>query len=303
MSLEADLMLDRTRLKRRLGWWRLLAILGVVGLVALAIDRSDQAGSLLPRDHVARLEISGPIVQDRELEEAIAKVGSNPQARALVVAINSPGGTAAGGEALHRSLAAVARNKPVVAVMGDIAASAGYMVALPAEQVFAQATTLTGSIGVILVTSEVSGLLDMLGIKAEQITSGALKGQPSPVAPLTDEGRAMLNTVIQATHDEFVRLVVEGRKLPEADVRAIADGRVVTGRQAVALRLIDAIGGEPEARAWLASAKGVPASLPVRDVSTENDVEGFLSGAVASLWKSVLHERLKVDGLWALRQF
>jgi len=302
MSLEADLMLDRTRLKRRLGWWRLFAVLFAIGLVALAIDRTRPAGGLFARDHVARLRVDGAIAQDRELSERIAEVAKDPTARALIVSINSPGGTAAGGESLHRAIAKVAAQKPVVAVMGDIAASAGFMVALPAERVFAQATTLTGSIGVILVTTEVSGLLDTLGIKTEQITSGALKGQPSPVAPLTEPGRAMLTRLIAATHDEFVRLVVEGRKLPEADVRAIADGRVMTGREALSLKLVDALGGEDDARAWLASAKGVPDSLPVRDVTDQSDVEGLLSSTLSRTWKSILDERLKIDGLWAIWQ-
>jgi protease-4 len=292
MSLAADLIVDRARLKRRLTRWRILAVLALAAAVGLAVGGDAYP---LSRPHVARLAISGAITDDRGVIEALRKVGEDSRARALIVAIDSPGGTVSGGEALHAAIARVAERKPVVAVMGATAASAGYMVALPATRVFAREGTLTGSIGVVLQTFEASRLLERIGVGAEALTSGALKDQPSPFRPLSDEGRAALHAIIADLHGQFVRKVVEGRRMDEAAVRALADGRAMTGRQALAAGLIDAIGGEAEARAWLAAEKSIPESLPVRAVADPDSVRGMISGAVAAAHRAMLTEWLRLD--------
>lgn len=183
---------------------------------------------------MARLTVTGLIAEDRERDEALLRVAEDGSVRALIVAIDSPGGTVSGGEALHRALAKVAERKPVVAVLRGTAASAGYMVALPAARIFAREATVTGSIGVILQTVEFAGLLERLGIRAEALTSGALKDQPSPFRPLTPEGRAALEAVVQDLYAQFVAMVAAGRRMEPERVRALADGRVFTGRQALA---------------------------------------------------------------------
>src|ERR1700722_17991089 len=169
MSLETDLLLDRRRLKRRLLFWRSFAVLAVVAAVLVAMRGE---GVPFGRAHIARLAVSGIITDDRKLVEAVSKLADNDSVKALIVTIDSPGGSVAGGEALHDAIGLVAQKKPVVAVMGGTAASAGYMVAVPAARIFAREGTLTGSIGVLLETGEVSGLLKTLGIDAEAITSG-----------------------------------------------------------------------------------------------------------------------------------
>ncbi|MGK7860916.1 signal peptide peptidase SppA [Falsiroseomonas sp. E2-1-a4] len=305
MSLDADLLLDRRRLKRRISLWRAAAVLAVAGVV-LALTLGDQrAGGLLPGvtgGHVARLNLSGFISDDHKLIEELDRLRLSDAVRAVLVAIDSPGGSVAGGEGLHAALTRMAEAKPVVAVMGGTAASAGYMVALPAQRVFARNATVTGSIGVILQSFDVTGLLAWIGVNAETIASGRFKDQPSPFRPLTEEGRAELARVVHDLHAQFVALVAEGRRMDPARVREIADGRVFTGREALALGLVDALGGEAEARAWLAETRSVPETLPVRDIEIRGLAERTFGAAVGFFTKSIADEWVGVDRVRALWQ-
>jgi protease-4 len=301
MSLETDLLLDRRRLKRRLVLWRSFAVLAVLAAVLVAL----RGGDLLSRGHVERLKVSGIITEDRKLIEAVGKLTDDDSVKALIVAINSPGGSVAGGEALHDAIAHVAGKKPVVAVMGGTAASAGYMVAVPAARIFAREATLTGSIGVLLETGEVSGLLKSIGVNAEAITSGPLKDQPSFTKPLSPEGRQVLQGLVLDMYDQFVGMVASGRHMDAAHVREMADGRAYTGRQALKLGLVDAIGGEQDARLWLAQQKGISADLPVEDVSTSSFAARAFSSSLGwmfdALWKSLFSQGVILDGtrlLW-----
>ena len=146
--------------------------------------------------HIARLPVNGIITEDRKLATAVDKLADDGSVKALIVAIDSPGGSVAGGESLHDAIARVASKKPVVAVMGGLAASAGYMVALPAERIFARDATLTGSIGVLLEAPEVSGLLAKLGVSAQTVISGPLKDQPSFTHPMSPQGREVLQGLV-----------------------------------------------------------------------------------------------------------
>lgn len=301
MTLEADLIVDRAKLKRRLTRWRILAVLAVAAALGLAFG-SGTTG--LSRPHVARIALDGVLTAEAAQLDALRDLAKDSSARALIVTIDSPGGTVAGGEALHAAILAVSRVKPVVAVMRSTAASAGYMVALPAERIFARESTLTGSIGVVMQTAEFSQLLERLGVRAESLASGALKDQPSPFRPLSEEGRAALGSIIADMHAQFVAKVAAGRRMEEAAVRRLADGRAMTGRQALAAGLLDAIGGEAEARAWLAAEKGVPESLPVREIGRPDPVQGFLGASLASVRRSVLAEWVSLDlplALWQPR--
>jgi protease-4 len=298
MALEPDLLLDRRRLKRQLGFWRAALILGAVLGGAVLMADSLPENPALGGEHVARLPLNGTITDNRDLVRLVERAGRDAQVRALLVSIDSPGGTVAGGEALHAAIRGVrAAGKPVVAVMGGTAASAGYMVALPAERIFAREATVTGSIGVILQSFEVSELMERLGLRAEALTSGPLKDQPSPFRPLTEQGRASLNAVVQDMQSQFVAMVVAGRNMPEERVREIADGRIMTGRQAVAAGLVDAIGGEAEARRWLAESHGLPADLRLRDLDPRGTAERVLSMASIRLWEGGVAV-LRAQGWW-----
>ncbi|WP_137179676.1 signal peptide peptidase SppA [Roseomonas sp. AR75] len=303
MPLDADLLYDRRRLKRRLALWRGFAVLAVAGLIALVVAlRHDPTGLLPGGAHVARLKVDGFIGDDRRLAEALERTRRDESVRAVIVAIDSPGGSVAGGEALYANLARIAERKPVVAVMSGTAASAGYMAALPAQRIFAREATVTGSIGVLLQSFDVSELMNQLGVRAETIASGPFKAQPSPFRPLTEEGRDQLQRVVRDLHDQFVAKVVAGRHMPVERVRELADGRIFTGREAVGLGLVDAIGGEAEARAWLAETRAVPASLPVRDIETRGFAERTFGAVLGEAIRATIAEWLVVDRVRALWQ-
>src|SRR5580698_350257 len=275
MSLETDLLLDRRRLKRRLVFWRVFAVIALV-LAALAGLR--WAGLTSMGAHIERVTVNGLITEVRKLTDQIDALADDNRVKAVILSIDSPGGSVSGGETLHDAIARVAAKKPVVVTMGGLAASAGYMIAMPANRIFAREATLTGSIGVLLETGEISGLLGKLGITPEVIRSGPLKDEPSLVRPLSPAGREVLQGLVNDMYDQFVGMVAEGRHMDPAKVRSLGDGRAYTGRQALGLGLVDAIGGEREAKEWLVSAKGVPAGLPVEDLSDAGFASRTLSG-------------------------
>lgn len=300
MAWEPDELVDRRRLKRQISLWRSLALLAAIGVIAALASRDGLVGE---HRHVARLTVNGLIVDDPRREKALVEVAQNAAAAALIVRIDSPGGTVVGGESLFRQLRAVAEVKPVVAQMGEVAASGGYMIALAADHIVAREGTITGSIGVIMQTTDLTGLLSKLGIQAEAIKSAPLKAVPSPLEPLTEAGREATRAVVLDMYDMFVNMVAERRKLPIARARELADGRVFTGRQAQSAGLIDALGGENEARTWL-QGRGVGTELPVREVQIQREDDGwrdlFTSMIHGLVGKVFLSERLTLDGLVAV---
>jgi protease-4 len=303
MALDVDLLLDRRRLKRRLIVWRTLAVVACVVVVLTALHGAGLGGGRTA--HIERLSVDGIITEDRKELDAVRRAGTDNNVKALIVSIDSPGGSVAGGEALYRVISGVAEKKPVVAVMHGLAASAGYMVSLPANRIFASGSTITGSIGVLLETGEVSGLLGKLGITADALVSGPLKDQPSYTKPLSPSGREVLQGLVMDMYDQFVGMVAAGRHMGPDAVRALADGRAYTGRQALKLGLIDAIGDEQDARTWLETEKGLPKRLPVEDITTVGWTDRMLTGEfspiLVSLWKTLVSQSVMLDlpmALW-----
>jgi protease-4 len=299
MAVDSENYDIRRRLKRRLTFWRLLAILLVI---ILGVWIFNEMSAEKVTDHVARLDVTEIIVENDRRQEVIDTVISDPSAKALVVYINSPGGSTYGSERLYKALRRVAETKPVVTVIGTVGASGGYMTALAGDRIFAGESSIVGSIGVIVQLTEISELMKKVGVSATAITSGALKGEPSPFKPISEAGRENLQDMVTATYDWFVSLVTARRPLAENDVRALADGRVVIGLVAVKNGLIDEIGGITEAQSWLESEKQIPAGLPLRtlDYSEPKPLIARLLGEM--MGKSVLSERLTLDGLLSLWQ-
>ncbi len=293
MAPGTDYLIDRRRLKRRLTAWQIAAVVAVVAAVLIAYGRFDR---VVARAHVARLSVTGVIADDSDRDRALEALGEDSSVKALIVRIDSPGGTVVGGEALYRRLFELGKTIPVVAVMGEVATSAAYMTALGGERIFAREGTLTGSIGVIMQTADVTGLLDKLGIKPESIKSAPLKAQPNPFETFTPAARAAIEAVIADVYEMFVSMVEERRAMSHDVVIGLADGRIFTGRQALASGLIDAIGGESEARRWLEKNKGVATSMAVRDVEPE-DTAAQVSRWLGSAGKALFPERLNLDGL------
>jgi protease-4 len=301
VSLETDLLMDRRRLKRRLVFWRVVA----VGSVVVAVLLATGSGGFGPSGaRVARVTVAGLITEDRALTERIDALAGNAAVKAVILSIDSPGGSVAGGETLHGAIARVAEKKPVVAVMGAVAASAGYMIALPASRIYAREATLTCSIGVLLETAEVSGLLDKVGVSAEVVRSGPLKDEPGLTHKLSPAGRVVLQSIVDDMYQQFVGMVATGRHMEAGKVLPLADGRACTGRQALALGLIDAIGGEREARQWLEAERSVPSSLPAEDLAApglaQKALSGSLRGVVTEALRALISQSVSLDGAMAV---
>jgi protease-4 len=299
MSLYADHLVERQRLKRRLLLWRIVALVIIGGVILSSFTSIKNIAS---GDHIARLSISGVLVDDLERELALDELKSDTKVLALIVRIDSPGGTIVGGESLYHQLRAVGNEKPVVAVMGSIATSAGYMTAIGADRLFAREGSLTGSIGVLMQTADVTGLLGKIGVKPDTIKSGPLKAQPNPLEVTTPAARQAIKDVVMDMYGMFVELVAERRNMDLGQAKALADGRVYSGRQALANGLIDAIGSETEAVAWLEETEKIPTGLAIRDVIIKHPgetLQNFVNGMVG---KTLFSERLTLDGLISLWQ-
>ncbi|MGE4562865.1 MAG: signal peptide peptidase SppA [Rhodospirillales bacterium] len=296
--MQGDAYLDRRRLKRRLTFWRIFGLVAAAAAVIAAAGRFDIGRH---RDHVARLAIEGLILDDQVRREALKELSEDERAKALIVAIDSPGGTFFGGQALYQELRDIAGKKPVVAVLGGVATSAAYMTALGSDHIIARSGSLTGSIGVILQTVDVTGLLEKLGIKPETIKSGPMKAQPNPLEPFTPEARRATEAVIEDLYDMFIGIVAKRRKMTREQVLNLADGRVFSGRQAKERGLVDALGAEPEARQWLAKTHEIDAALPVIEMVIEHEDEPWRDMIQGLIGKALFSERLRLDGgisLW-----
>ncbi len=266
MPLSADRLLDRVKLKSEIVKWRSLAILAVI-LLALSFLTKSADLSSIPQDYIARVSIEGVITEDRSREQKLASLKSDSQVKAVIVYINSPGGTIVGGEDLYESIKSIAEEKPVVAVMGSLAASGGYMAALPAHKIFARSGTLTGSIGVMLQSAEVTELSRKIGVSFKTFKSAPLKGVPSPLEKLDLQGEKVINASIADSYEFFKGLVKANRPLSDEELEDVSDGRIFTGRQALQSKLIDELGGEDAAIRWLKSEKGIKQDISVKEVT------------------------------------
>ncbi len=262
-ALETEVYEQQRKRWRRRGFWSgALVVALIAGVIALVVNRD----ALRPEPgQIARVGVEGVISDDRAREELLADLAENDSVRAVILRINSPGGTIAGSEGLFEAVRALGREKPVVAVMSETAASGGYVAALGTDHIVARATTMTGSIGVIMEYPDITEVLDRLGIGVETLRSSELKAEPAPWRETPPEARDWSETLIADSQDWFRDLVAERRGLSGADLDAVADGRVFTGRMALDSGLIDAIGGEDAARDWLEERDGDLADLPVRD--------------------------------------
>jgi protease-4 len=189
----------------------------------------------------------------------------------VILFVNSPGGTTAGGEALYEALRDLAKRKPVAAQFGTVATSAAYIAGLATDQIVARGNTITGSVGVIFQWPEFSGLLEKLGIKVNEIKSGPLKANPSPFQPIDEAGKAAAEKMVAESKRWFVDLVRRRRGIDTAGVDGLEQGRVFSGRDALANKLVDRIGGEPEVVKYLEDQRGVPKGLKVVDWKVTRD--------------------------------
>ena len=317
MSLDADAIVDRRRMRRKLTFWRVTAV--VVALVAIG------GGALLfvpgsrlmpPGAYISRIKIQGLIRGNQDRIEALERLGRS-RASAVIVHIDSPGGTTAGSEQLYDALRDLQSKKPMVVVVDGLAASGAYIAALSADHIIANETSLVGSIGVRFQYPNFTDVLKTIGIKVEEVKSSPLKAAPNGFEPTSPEARAAIEAIVLDSYAWFKDLVKNRRKMDNGQLTRVADGRVFTGRQAIGLKLVDGLGNEKTALAWLEKERKVPANTPVRDYSLRPRF-GELSFLHVTAWtfeavglSAIAHrieewgavqavERLNLDGLLAL---
>ncbi len=305
MALDADILLDRRRLKKSIFRWRVLAAVAVVIAIVVAFARSGADdvvwGDTGPR--IVEVNIEGVITEDPYLLDALEQIEEDSDVAALIVHINSPGGTMVGGEALFESLRRIGETRPVVAEMGTVAASGGYMTAIAADHIVAHRGTVTGSIGVIFQSMNFNGTLEKLGVEPLTVKSGPLKAVPNPFEPTDDAARTAMESLISDMFGVFVDMVAERRGMDVDTVRQLADGRVYTGQQAVANGLIDEIGGRREALRWLQDERGVSSDMVVVPLEIDYPDDSLMAALFeGNIGKMLSSEGLKLDGLLTVWQ-
>ncbi|HWK98201.1 MAG TPA: signal peptide peptidase SppA [Pseudolabrys sp.] len=317
MSLDADAIVDRRRLRRKLTFWRVAALLIVLVAVGIGAVMMMPGSGIKPgEDSIARIKIQGLIRGNQDRVDALERLGRS-RARAVIVHLDSPGGTTAGSEQLYDALRNLQSKKPMVVVVDGLAASGAYIAALASDHIIAHDTSLVGSIGVLFQYPNFTEVLKTIGIKVEEVKSSPLKAAPNGFEPTSPEARAAIEAIVLDSYAWFKGLVKDRRKLDDAELTKVADGRVFTGRQGVPLKLVDQLGNEKTALAWLEKEKKIPASTPVKDFSLEPRFRelsflhvaayGFQQVGLKSLGEQVQAwsgaaavERLNLDGLLAL---
>lgn len=301
-GLEGDTILALRKLRGHLTVWRLLTVVGFALAIFMTV-RGETGISGGP--HVAAVEVEGIILKDPEMLAMFEEIADDPDVAALIVNISSPGGTFGGGEAYFKVLRQISESKPVVAIMGDLATSGAYMTAIAADRIYASRGTITGSVGVIMQSANITGLLDKLGISPEIIKSGPSKAVPNPMEDLTPNARVQLQGIIDELQTMFLQMVSDRRGQSIDQLRnVIGDGRIMTGTTAAQTGLIDQVGDENDARLWLQTTHDVPTDLPVIEWVIEDPIawwrEASASLSTAIFGKSLLPERLRLDGILAL---
>ncbi|MFV9953248.1 MAG: signal peptide peptidase SppA [Rickettsia endosymbiont of Haemaphysalis japonica] len=268
MSITPDYLIERRQIKSRLLIWKLAAII-LIAIVFLLVGKDFAPKEVLPinsnEDYIASVLIDEIILEDEKRDKKLKKIIDDSHIKALIVNVNSPGGTVVGAEKIYNILRKISATKPVVIVMGTMAASGGYLISLGGDYIISHNGTITGSIGVILQTAEVTELAQKLGIKFNNFKSGELKAVPNPTEKLTEAMRVTIMENIEDTYNFFLELVSERRNLPIEEVKKLADGRVYSGRQALKLKLVDAIGSEDTALKWLQEVQKINVNLLVKD--------------------------------------
>jgi protease-4 len=235
-----------------------VAILFVAAL-SMAVAPTGGGGGVFGA-RIAIVELEGTIIEVDDVVRELKAHRDNPQVKAVVLRINSPGGVVAPTQELHAAVMRLREaGKPVVASLGAVAASGGYYVAVAADKIYANPGTLTGSIGVIFQLPNLDGLMKKVGVEYVVVKSGRYKDIGNFARPMTPEERQVLQALLDDVHAQFISAVAAGRKLDRAQVVGFADGRVVSGAQARDLKMIDALGGLEEAVDGAAALAGLPA--------------------------------------------
>ncbi|MFN7038210.1 MAG: signal peptide peptidase SppA [Alphaproteobacteria bacterium] len=266
MNLSADILLDRALLKEKLNRWRIISLFTFLGLFTFIVKDNFNT-AVKKEEYIARIKINKIITENDQRNKALDDIIKNDSIKAVIMHVNSPGGTFVGAEDIYLALHEISKTKPVVAVMGTVAASGGYMASIAADYVIAHKGTITGSIGVILQSAEISEFAKKIGVNFLTYKSGKFKATPSFTEPPSAEINEAIKSTIMDNYDIFVDMVAERRNLPKEEVLRLADGRIYTGRQALANKLIDAIGSEKEALKWLITEHKIKEDMHIKNIN------------------------------------
>jgi len=312
--LRADDIIDRQRLRRKVTFWRIVsAAIILVLLIGVAARFSGDRFGEQTRPHVARIDIAGTITGDERTLDLIELVHQSERVEAVIVRIDSPGGTTAGSEAVHVALRKLAEDKPLVAQVETLAASGGYMAAIAADHIVARHSSIVGSIGVIVQYPNFTGLLEDWGIDVRAIKSSPLKAEPSFFGEPPEGAEEMLRELVLDSFQWFKDLVADRRGFNAETIDRLADGSVYSGRIGLDNGLVDALGGEETARAWL-TEQGVDEDLETIQWERREENIGWLSLAAVTrhlasglglsgpgpVVANALEQRLFLDGLISL---
>lgn len=296
MVADAEMIADRRRLRRRLTLWRVLAFGALIVAVATAglVASRGSSGLMAAAGgaQIARISVSGFIAGDQRMADLLRRVGESNSVAGVVVSISSPGGSTSGSEELYRGVRRLADKKPLVAFVDGTAASGGYITALGADRIVARETSLVGSIGVLFQYPDLSKLLGQVGVGVEEVKSSPLKAEPSGFKPTSPEARAALQAVVDDTYAWFKALVQSRRKMSDLELAAVSDGRIFSARQGLPLKLVDELGTEREAIAWLERERNVATDLPVRDWKPRGSSDFDLWTSAAFVAEAFGYERL-----------
>jgi protease-4 len=314
MTPDADALVDRRTLRRKLTFWRAGAILVVIAALLLVSSALSKNGFITNKKlpHIAKVNVTGMITYEPKLLEALKSVEDNNAAKALLVFIDSPGGSTAGSEVLYDALRRIAAKKPVVAQIGTLGASGAYVTALGADHIVATKTSLVGSIGVLVQWAEFDQLISNWGIRFQEVKTSPLKASPNGFTPASEEAKAALRDLVQDSFSWFTNLVAERRQMNETELKHVTDGRVFTGSQSLNLKLIDELGDQQTALNWLITKKEIAKTLPLETYKPEDHnlpswlgVASMLAGALglSAPWLSAVQDStIRLDGLISVWQ-
>ena len=262
-------------------FWVVGGGLGLLFLVNILLPDLDFSGE----DRIALIRIEGVILDAQETLGELKKFSENPTVKAIVLRIDSPGGGVVPSQEIYDAVRRVRTksNKAVIASMGSVAASGGYYIAAATDRIVANPGTLTGSIGVIMEMANFEGLLQKIGVEGVVVKSGKYKDVGSPLRKMSDEERGLLQAVMDDVHKQFIEAVAEGRSLEVPEVQALADGRIFTGRQAKAAKLVDELGNLDDAIQLAADVVGIEGEPKVIEQRRRFSIRELLESKLSSV--------------------
>ncbi len=266
---QIDALVDRNILRRKLSQWRIAALLIIALFIFVSLPKSGRLDKSLGynKDHIARIKIDGFLSFNQEILDNIADIQQNDKIKAVILHINSGGGTVVGGESLYYALRTLGKNKPLTVFMEEMAASAAYMTAIAGDHIVAHRGSITGSIGVLLESQEITELAKKVGVNFELYKSSPFKATPSLFEKTSPDAQLALQSSVNDIYNTFITLVHERRAsyIHPDNMQFATSGRMFTGAQALELGLIDAVGDESAALEWLYANDVVDPSLKVLD--------------------------------------